>query len=195
MRPMKAVVKISRAALGDACGKLMPADTLFSEGSNYETQEGVQIIECVPSEGILLAQEALVKKGDTIICMQPGYQSLFEVSRAKGAKVVAWEPRMIDLPGVPCRWEFDIDELIELFKKHKASGLVVNAPHNPTGFRFEPYQRNRIAAIAQKYNSWVLSDEMYMDIVDPRPNPTDPNHYSGFAGLPNCIVLSGLSKP
>jgi aspartate/methionine/tyrosine aminotransferase len=51
------------------------------------------VVAAVPSEGIFLAMHALVDAGDKVVVAMPGYQSLYEVARARGATVLPWMVR------------------------------------------------------------------------------------------------------
>ncbi len=39
-----------------------------------------QVVVCAPEEGIYLTMMALIRPGDHVVAMMPGYQSLYEVS-------------------------------------------------------------------------------------------------------------------
>lgn len=45
-----------------------------------------------PQELINLAFTALLRPGDHVVCVLPGYQSLYELARHKGCQVSFWEP-------------------------------------------------------------------------------------------------------
>ena len=61
-----------------------------------------------PQEGVFLGMKAMlepVAEGDAVVCMSPGYQSLYGVAEALGCEVLKWEPDQqeqepVDTPGV-----------------------------------------------------------------------------------------------
>ncbi|MFP4018993.1 MAG: aminotransferase class I/II-fold pyridoxal phosphate-dependent enzyme, partial [Bacteroidales bacterium] len=55
-----------------------------------------------PEEGIFIAMNVLLEKGDEVIVTYPGYQSLYEVARSIGCRIKKWEPKSTD------RWHFDV---------------------------------------------------------------------------------------
>ena len=84
-----------------------------------------------PEEGIYLSMRAILSKGDEVIVTSPAYQSLIEVASATGAKIKKWEayidPNTSDI-------SFRIDDFLHLISE-KTKLIVVNFPHNPTGYQ------------------------------------------------------------
>jgi aspartate/methionine/tyrosine aminotransferase len=68
--------------------------------------------------------------------------------------------------------------------------LVVNFPHNPTGFLPTPEELSEIIERARQRNVWLFSDEMYrgLELEGTTPLPTAAELYE------RSIVLAGLSK-
>jgi aspartate/methionine/tyrosine aminotransferase len=67
--------------------------------------------------------------------------------------------------------------------------IIICNPNNPTGARIEAEDLDRIAAVAARHNSWILSDEIYRGAeLDGRETPS----MSGRSE--RAIVTSGLSK-
>ena len=92
--------------------------------------------------------------GDNIIVHAPYYQSLGEVARSIGAEVIPWR-------GDQQRgWELDLQ-----FVKDKATDktklVVINFPHNPTGFLPEETFVHELSSLSVKKGFIVLSDEVY----------------------------------
>lgn len=61
-------------------------------------------------------------------------------------------------------WVFDRQELEGLFNE-KTKGIIVNTPHNPVGKVFTLDELQFIANLAKKWNTLVVSDEVYEWIV------------------------------
>lgn len=112
------------------------------------------VIVLTPEEGIFIAINTILKKGDHIICTYPGYQSLYSIAEAIGCDVTHWEPH--EEKG----WYFDPADLESLVKP-TTKLLIVNFPHNPTGYLPSHNDWNRIIEFARKHNLYILSDEMY----------------------------------
>ncbi len=71
---------------------------------------------------------------------------------------------------VPCPlherlgWRYDLDEL-ESKITPKTKALYINSPHNPTGGVLTRADIERIAAIADAHDIWIISDEAYEDVL------------------------------
>ena len=88
----------------------------------------------------------------------------------------------------PARWRIDTDALERLVSPRTKLIIICN-PNNPTGARFEADDLDRIAAIAERHGSWILSDEIYRGAeLDGRETPSIWGRYD------RAIVTSGLSK-
>lgn len=139
-----------------------------------------------PVEGIYLAARALLEPSDEVIVLTPAYDALinlFEHVVAPG-NVKKWA-----FQSTATGWSLDFSELETLISP-QTKLLVVNFPHNPTGFLPTVEQLHQLAAIAEKNGLWLFYDEMYFGLV-----------HSGTPPIPSAadvtkraIVLSGLSK-
>lgn len=141
------------------------------------------ILQIIPEEGIYIAMRSLIAKGDHVISMYPCYQSLEEVAISQGAKLGRWNAVYND------GWVFDVDQLDKLCTP-KTKMVVVNTPHNPTGFHFSKTDFLRIVDICKKNSCLLFCDEMYrfleFDQVDRLPSACEVYE--------NAISLCGLSK-
>lgn len=45
----------------------------------YSSVQPDDVVVCAPEEGVFLTMHALLSPGDEVVCMYPGYQSLYEV--------------------------------------------------------------------------------------------------------------------
>jgi len=91
----------------------------------------------------------------------------------------------------PPGFNFDVDELEEAFKQ-RPKALILCNPSNPSGKVFTLEELKTIAYFAEKYDTFVITDEVYEHIVYP------PHHHIYFASLPGMfertISCSSLSK-
>lgn len=127
----------------------------------------------------------LVDPGDEVVMMAPNYMQTRGLSRAFGADVKKW-PLRLDPGGT--RWRLDIDALDDLVTP-RTKLIVICNPNNPTGARFESDDLDRIAAIASRHGSWILSDEIYRGAErDGRETP------SMWGRSDRVLITSGLSK-
>ena len=104
-------------------------------------------------EAIFLFMHAVLASGDTLVVHQPCYQSLSEVARSAGCRVVPWMARE------DAGWALDIDELPRLAAGARA--MVLNVPHNPTGWLMDRPWFERAAREAHERGVALFSDEVY----------------------------------
>ena len=141
------------------------------------------VLEAAPEEAILLAMHALLRPGDRVIVLSPAYQSLYAVARSIGCEIIPWP-----VEGSAGHWTINLDRLAELLPGTRL--LVVNFPHNPTGFLPTRAEFEKIVSLAERHAVALFSDEMYRllerDPADRLPAACDLS--------PNAVSLSGLSK-
>ncbi|MCM2349990.1 MAG: methionine aminotransferase [Bacteriovoracaceae bacterium] len=119
---------------------------------NYKADSQVTVTVGA-TEAIYVAVMALINPGDEVIIFEPFYDSyLTSITMAGGIPV----PVTLHAP------DFTIDRQ-ELAKavSSKTKMLIINNPHNPTGKVWSREELLEIAAVAQKHDLYVLSDEPY----------------------------------
>jgi aspartate/methionine/tyrosine aminotransferase len=154
-----------------------------SIASIYEGINADDILVTVPEEGIFLTMQALLEPGDHVICTFPGYQSLHELARSMGCRVTMWESE--ERSG----WRFSVDHLENLIRDDTKL-VVVNFPHNPTGFVPTRDEYSSVVDLVRQRNAYLLSDEMYR-FLEVEPGSTLP---AGCELYDKAISLFGLSK-
>lgn len=96
---------------------------------------------------------SLVDDGDEVILFEPFYDAyLSDVYLAGGIPkfVVLHKPN----------FSFDPKEL-ESYISNKTKAIVINNPNNPSGKVFSLEELNFIFELAEKYNFYIISDEVY----------------------------------
>ncbi len=118
----------------------------------YKPQDEILITNGA-TEAIYSTITALVNPGDEVIIFEPFYDSYLATLKLCGANV---KVVTLKLP----HFDFDLDELKKLMSD-KTKLIILNNPHNPTGKVFSPSEISEIGALAEKYDSYILSDEVY----------------------------------
>ena len=153
--------------------------------------EGVLV--AAPEEAIFIFMQALLRPGDHVICLQPAYQSLYAVARSIGCEVSPWPVELAENgPG----WRLDLERLAGLLRPNTRL-LVLNFPHNPTGFVPEQAELEAILELARRHDVIVFGDEMYRGLEhDPaRRLPAICDAYErgvSLSGLSKALALPGL---
>jgi len=107
-------------------------------------------------EAIFLFMHAMLKAEDHIIVHWPCYQSLVEVARSIGCEVTLWKASEEN------GWALDPEEL-ERHIKTNTRVIVVNTPHNPTGYLMPGDTFQDISRIAEASGIILFSDEVYRE--------------------------------
>ena len=124
----------------------------------YQTISADEVSVMSPGEVSFIFMNVVLKKEDHVICIAPAYQSLYEVVRGIGCEISYWKPSS-DSP-----WQYDVDDLGKLFKSNTKL-VIINFPHNPTGFISTRAEFDKIVDLARKHNAYIFSDEMYRLLV------------------------------
>jgi aspartate/methionine/tyrosine aminotransferase len=135
-----------------------------SQGHPQLRQEIAQTYQQITAEDILVhagAEEAIfnfinamLEPEDHVIVHFPCYQSLREIASSIGARVTLWQTNEID------RWELDLDELQAKIQPNTKL-IIINCPHNPTGYVMNRQKLEKIVAIARQHDIFLFSDEVY----------------------------------
>ena len=136
------------------------------------------------SEAIDIGLRAMCNPGDEVLIPQPSYVSYEPCAILAGAV-----PVIIDLKAEN---EFRLTaEELEAAITPKTKLLVLPFPNNPTGAVMEKKDLEAIAELVEKYDLYVLSDEIYSEL-------TYLEKHVSIASLPGMkertIVINGFSK-
>lgn len=109
-------------------------------------------------DGLGLAALALVEPGDRVIVQTPCYQTYMTVPAWRGAEVVQWRAHRQN------GWVPDLSELDRLLEQ-PAKWVIVNFPHNPTGFTPDDSYIADLTAILERRGTTLLCDEIYAGLA------------------------------
>ncbi|MGM9598615.1 MAG: pyridoxal phosphate-dependent aminotransferase [Faecousia sp.] len=164
-----------RRALAKKCGKWM-GRTL-----DPETE---MVVTIGSTEAMVDTLFAITNPGDKVIMFSP----YFENYRAQ-TLLVGCDP--IFVPLIPPTFCYDANVLEDAFKQGAKAILICN-PSNPSGKVFTMEELKQIAALAIKYDTYVIMDEVYEHIV------YEPHQHIYMNSLPGMwertISCSSLSK-
>ncbi len=108
-------------------------------------------------EAIFIFIHAAFERGDHIIVHDPCYQSLREIAVSIGCDITKWTAREQD------HWELDVDFLKQNIKANTRA-IIVNCPHNPTGYLMSQKKLMQIVDIARARGLLFFSDEVYREL-------------------------------
>lgn len=145
---------------------------------------GEIVVTCGSTEAMMAAMMTVANPGDKVIVFSPFYENY-------GADAILSGAEPIYVPLYPPEFNFNADELEVAFKQHPKALILCN-PSNPCGKVFTLDELKLIAELAEKYDTFVITDEVYEHIV------YEPHKHIYFASLPGMwertISCSSLSK-
>lgn len=152
-------------------------------GNTTNPEENV-VVTCGGTEAMMASMMAITNPSDKVIIFSPFYENYKADAILSGA-----EPIFVKLN--PPNFDFDIDELENAFKQNPKAIILCN-PSNPSGKVFTREELQIIANFAEKYDTYVVTDEVYEHIV------YKPYVHTYFASLPKMkdrtITTTSLSK-
>ena len=135
------------------------AQTLNQRQGMVCNKDQIFVVNSAASALYLVARFALNQLGDEAIIADP-VDFLFERSvLAAGGKI-----RRFSLKP-EANYAFDPDEVESLIRPGKTKLLCISNPHNPLGRVWTGEELALLADIALKHNLWIMSDEVWADIV------------------------------
>lgn len=142
------------------------------------------VITCGSTEAMMAAMMSVCDPNDKVIVFSPFYENY-------GADTILCGADPIYVPLHPPVFNFDREELENAFKQNPKALILCN-PSNPCGKVFSKEELEYIASLAIKYDTYVITDEVYEHIV------YAPYKHTYFASLPGMfertISCSSLSK-
>ena len=138
------------------------------------------------SEALQIIFSCILDEGDEVLVAEPYYPNYDTFVRVTGAAI---RP----IPTSPEEgYRFASREKIEpLINEHTRAILMTN-PGNPTGVVLRPEERRLMAEIAKEHDLFLVSDEVYRELVYGGEKPSSMLEYTDAAE--NVIVVDSVSK-
>lgn len=124
----------------------------------------------------------LLEEGDEVLVPDPGWPNYTTaVTIARGVPV----PYRLEAP-------LFLPDLADLESRvtPRTKLMIVCSPSNPTGQVHDEAMTEALVAFARKHDLWVVSDEIYSEIVFDRAAPSVLKYDSDE----RCVVIHGVSK-
>ncbi len=131
------------------------------------------LVHATAVEGVYTLCRALLEPGDRVVVQMPAYQALRSAAQLAGATLVPWWGRPTH------GWAPDLDELDGLLADASPRILVLNTPHNPTGWQADEAFLSAVLDRAESHGVRVFCDEAYRGTG------------YGSAPIPSAVDLSG----
>ncbi len=166
--------------LRDAIAQALPARGVRAAAENVVVTPGAKPM-------LFCAALAVIEPGDEVLCPDPGFPIYASVARFAGGRPVYY-PLDHTRAFAP-----DVDAIAARVTA-RTRVLVLNLPHNPTGGVASPDDLARLAALADRHDLWIISDEVYGQLR------YDGRYDSGYGVMPArltapmiTLVINNLS--
>ncbi len=121
--------------------------------------------ECIGYEngvlgGVVSAVGVFCSRGDKILVHAPTYVGFTNALGNAGYELVH-SPLVRDHNNV---WRMDYDDMEKKLKEQHIHAAIICSPHNPTGRAWERWELEKAMALFQKYDVYVISDEIWSDL-------------------------------
>jgi aspartate/methionine/tyrosine aminotransferase len=128
---------------------------------NKYKNEGVDPSLVLPidsaARGMYIIAESVLEVGDEVIVFDPVDYLFRESSLAAGASITLFPAKVVDN-------SIDLSKL-ENYITEKTKMICLCNPHNPLGVLYSKEDLEHILALANKYDLWIMNDEIWSDIV------------------------------
>lgn len=152
-------------------------------GIGYDPETEILVTVGV-SEALYLVMNAVLNPGDEVIVPQPSF--------------VSYAPEVTFAGGVPVVIDTFVEEefqvtgaAVEAAVTPRTKAILIGYPNNPTGAVMSRERLLEIAAVAERHDLLVISDEIYDRLV----YGVEHVHFATLPGMrPRTVVLGGFSK-
>ena len=145
--------------------------------------EGI-VITPGAKQGLLYAMMVAAEHGDEVILMAPPWPTHVEQVELVGATPVFVE---CDRPS----FRPNLTDLAAAITP-RTSAILINSPNNPTGAVYTPEQIRGVVALAVEHDLWIISDEIYTELIWNESEHLAPASVEG--GFERTLTVTGPSK-
>jgi methionine transaminase len=106
---------------------------------------------------IYTALTTMLRIDDEVIVLEPAYDSYIPNIESNGAKAIC----------IPLKYpDYSVDwDLVKSSISTKTKAIVINTPHNPTGYIWTANDMASLNEIVRDTNIYIISDEVYEHII------------------------------
>jgi len=145
--PMSGVSELKQA---------LATKTQVSQGYYPDPESEVTIVSGA-TEALFAAFTAIVHPGDEVIVLEPAYDSYVPAITLNGG-VPVFVP--LQSPDFSVDWALVASKI-----NSKTRAIVVNSPHNPSGYVWSQEDVDNLASLVTRHGIFVISDEVYEHIL------------------------------
>jgi len=190
-RPPDSVIRTYVESLQDGSNRYAPVQGLtelrekvaekLKEQNKIDANPEEIFISVGATEGIAFSIMSLINKSDEVIIMEPSYPIIAPMVSFCGGKPISL---FLKDENSFCP---DLEKLKEMVN-NRTKMVVLNTPHNPTGYVFD---KKYLKAISEIFGGLILMDEVYENFV----YGAEHRSLASLADIPeNIITANSFSK-
>ena len=145
--PMSGVSELKQA---------LATKTQVTQGYYPDPESEVTVVSGA-TEALFAAFTAIVHPGDEVIVLEPAYDSYVPAITLNGG-VPVFVP--LQSPDFSVDWALVASKI-----NSKTRAIVVNSPHNPSGYVWSQEDVDNLASLVAQHGLFVISDEVYEHIL------------------------------
>ena len=111
--------------------------------------------------GVVSTLNVLCSRGGPVLLQSPRYVGFTHALENNGYQIID-NPLVRDKDGV---WRLDYEDMERKIVEHHIHATIFCNPHNPCGRVWEPEEIRRAMEIFEKHDVWVVSDEIWSDLL------------------------------
>lgn len=160
-------------------------------GARYSQRLGRPIgadrFMCLPGTqtSLYVTLMGLLDPGDEVIIGDPMYATYQGLIAAPGGRAIA-----LPLPAEK-GFHLQADDIARAITP-RTRAIFLNSPHNPTGAVLTRDEVGAIGELARAHDLWIISDEVYEDLIFPGQTFTSPLAFPEFEE--RTVAVSSISK-
>jgi DNA-binding transcriptional MocR family regulator len=138
-------------------------------------------------DAVKTAIEVTTNPGDAIAISSPCFNGLIELLASLDRKVIE----------IPCfDAQLDLIQLEQHLKDKTIKACLFNSNHiNPQGISFSPEQKQKLAKLAEKYQTPIIEDDIYLELSHSVHNPLPIKHWDKSGWVLWCGSISKTISP
>lgn len=113
--------------------------------------------------GVVSALNVMCSRGDKVLVHRPTYIGFTSSLKNNGYNIVHSD-LYLDDHGI---WRMNFEDMEEKLKTEKIHAAIFCSPHNPCGRVWEKWEIEKAMELYKKYDVYVVSDEIWSDIISP----------------------------
>lgn len=138
-------------------------------------------------DAVKTAIEVTTKPGDAIAISSPCFNGLIELLASLDRKVIE----------IPCfDAQLDLIQLEQHLKGKSVKACLFNSNHiNPQGISFSAQQKQKLAKLAEQYQTPIIEDDIYLELSHSAHNPLPIKHWDNSGWVLWCGSISKTLSP